>query len=131
MRCKNLVATLKGIVLRLIQFLATESPLKMMKNAFYFTSKAPFVLKIFNFLSWLLVMLQSGFIGKIRLISKFMTSQPGQQTIVIHILSKISQYLIFGRLSPTLMKSMPPESFWVLKISFAKKIEEYSQNESV
>ena len=27
-----------------------------------------------------------------------MTSQPGQQTIVIHILSKISQYLIFGRL---------------------------------
>ena len=33
------------------QFLATESPLKMMKNALYFTSKAPFVLKIFKFLS--------------------------------------------------------------------------------
>ena len=28
-----------------------ESPLKMMKNAFYFTSKALFVLKIFKFLS--------------------------------------------------------------------------------
>ena len=31
--------------------LPTESPLKMMKNAFYFTSKALFVLKIFKFLS--------------------------------------------------------------------------------
>ena len=28
---------------------------------------------------------------KIRLISKFMTSQPGQQTIAIHILPNISQ----------------------------------------
>ena len=34
------------------QFLAAENPLKMMKNAFYFTSKAFFVLKIFKFLSW-------------------------------------------------------------------------------
>ena len=31
--------------------MAAESPLKMMKNAFYFTSKALFVLKIFKFLS--------------------------------------------------------------------------------
>ena len=29
----------------------TENPLKMMKNAFYFTLKALFVLKIFKFLS--------------------------------------------------------------------------------
>ena len=29
----------------------TESPLKMMKNTFYFTLKAAFVLKIFKFLS--------------------------------------------------------------------------------
>ena len=28
-----------------------ESPLKMMKNAFYFTVEAPFVLKIFKLLS--------------------------------------------------------------------------------
>ena len=34
------------------QFLATESPLKVMKNAFYFTLKALFVLKIIKFLSW-------------------------------------------------------------------------------
>ena len=31
--------------------MATESPLKMMKNAFYFTSTALFVLKIFKFLT--------------------------------------------------------------------------------
>ena len=35
------------------QFLAAKSPFKIMKNAFYFTSKALFVLKIFKFLAWL------------------------------------------------------------------------------
>ena len=35
----------------LIQFLAAERPLELMKNAFYFTSKALFVHKIFKFLS--------------------------------------------------------------------------------
>ena len=35
------------------RFLAAESPLKMIKNAFYFISKALFVLKIFKFLFWL------------------------------------------------------------------------------
>ena len=39
--------TLKG----LMQLLATEGLLKMIKNAFYFTLKALFVLKIFKFLS--------------------------------------------------------------------------------
>ena len=33
------------------QFLSAEIPLKMMKNSFYFMSKALFVLKIFKFLS--------------------------------------------------------------------------------
>ena len=41
----------KGALSSLRQFLAIGSPLKMMKNAFYFTSKALFVLKIFKFLS--------------------------------------------------------------------------------
>ena len=41
----------KGALSGLRQLLATESPLKMMKNAFYFTLKALFVLKIFKFLS--------------------------------------------------------------------------------
>ena len=39
---------IKSALSGLRQFLATESPLKMTK---YFTSKAPFVLKIFKFLS--------------------------------------------------------------------------------
>ena len=44
----------KGALSGLILFLAIEGPLKMMKNAFYFTLKAHFVLKIFKFLSSLL-----------------------------------------------------------------------------
>ena len=47
-----------------------------MKNAFYFIIKALFVLKIFKYLSWLF-----GHVEKTtwleRLISKFLTSQPG------------------------------------------------------
>ena len=41
---------LKGALSGLRYFLETESPLKMMKNAFYFTLKALFVLKTFKFL---------------------------------------------------------------------------------
>ena len=44
---------IKGAPSGLRQFLANKSPLKMMKNAFNFTSKALFVLKIFKFLSCL------------------------------------------------------------------------------
>ena len=33
------------------QFVGNENPLKMIKNAFHFTLKALFVLKIFKFLS--------------------------------------------------------------------------------
>ena len=43
----------KGALSNLRQFLANESPLKVMKNAFYFTLKGLFVLKIFKFLCWL------------------------------------------------------------------------------
>ena len=49
----------------------------MMKNAFYFILKALFVLKILKFLSRRLVYVEkNGFIGKVRLISKSITSQP-------------------------------------------------------
>ena len=41
---------LKGALLGVRQFLTTERPLKLMKNVFYFTSKALSVLKIFKFL---------------------------------------------------------------------------------
>ena len=42
---------IKGALPGLIKFLAAESPLKMMKNTFYFTLKALFILKIFKLLS--------------------------------------------------------------------------------
>ena len=73
------------------QFLAFENPLKMMKNAFYFTLKARFVLNILNFCLGFLVMQKEDLIRKIRLISKFMTSQFGSITIAIHILTNISR----------------------------------------
>ena len=41
----------KGALSSLKQFLETERPLKMVKNAAYFTSNALFVRKIFKFLS--------------------------------------------------------------------------------
>ena len=41
----------KGTLSGLRPFLAAESPLEMMKNAFYLTSKALFVLNIFKSLS--------------------------------------------------------------------------------
>ena len=75
----------------------------MMKNAFYFTVKALFVLKIFKFVFDFLVIYKSGLIGKMRLILKFMMPQPGQQTIAIPILPNISrikgnQAIKFGQL---------------------------------
>ena len=60
--CRSKVAGkyLKGTVLGLRPFLAAESPLKMMKNAFYFASKAHFVLKIFKFLCWVFGHVEKG-----------------------------------------------------------------------
>ena len=43
--------TVQSALSDLKQFMAIESPLKMMKNAFYFTLKALLLLKIFKFLS--------------------------------------------------------------------------------
>ena len=69
-----------------------ESPLKIMKNAFYFILRALSVLKIFKFLSYLFWSFRkNGLIRKIILTSKFMTSQPGLKTIAIQILPNISQ----------------------------------------
>ena len=42
---------IKGAPSSLRQFLATESPLKVMKIPFYFTLKTRLILKIFKFLS--------------------------------------------------------------------------------
>ena len=52
---KELHEEIKDAVSGLRKFLATESPFKMMRNAFCFTSKPLFLLKIFRFLSWFFV----------------------------------------------------------------------------
>ena len=83
---------LKGALSSLKQFSVTESSLKMIKNAFYFISKAYLVLKIlFSFCFEFLVMCKNDLIRKIRLISKFIRSQPAKQAIALHIMPKISR----------------------------------------
>ena len=65
-----------------------ESPLKVMKNVFYFILKALFVFNIFKFLSRLFGHVgKNGLMGKIRLTLKFMTSQPGLQTIAQYLIN--------------------------------------------
>ena len=76
---------MKGAFSSLRQILTTESPLKIMKNAFYFTLKFIFVLKTFKFLSSFSVHVENGLIKKIRLTLKLMTSQPKEQTTAMHI----------------------------------------------
>ena len=49
----RIINSFKDVLLGLRTFLATENPLKMMKNAFYFTLKPLFVLKTFNLFSCL------------------------------------------------------------------------------
>ena len=68
-----------------------ENPLKLMGNAFYFILKALFILEIFQFFVTFWSCRENGLIRKVRLTSKFMASQPGLQTIAIHILLNISQ----------------------------------------
>ena len=49
------VTYVKGALSGLRQFSATESPITLMKNAFYFNLNDLFIIKIFNFLSFSLV----------------------------------------------------------------------------
>ena len=49
----TLFSDIKRALSGLRQFLVTQGPSKMMKNAFYFSLKALFVIKIFKLLSWL------------------------------------------------------------------------------
>ena len=75
----------------------------MMKNVFYFTSNLFSFSRYLNFCLDFLIMQQNNLIRKIRLISNFMTSQPGQQTIIIHVFTNIlgskgNQTMKFGNL---------------------------------
>ena len=67
----------KGALSDLRQFLATESPLKMTKNAFYFTLKPVPLSRYLSFSFHFLVMYKIGLIRKISLNSKVVTLQPG------------------------------------------------------
>ena len=58
----------------------------MMKNAFYFILKG-----IFDFAMTFLSCSKNALIREKRLLAKFMTSQPGEQTIAIHILPVVSR----------------------------------------
>ena len=87
----------------------TESPLKMDEKCFLFHLESPFrsfvrfdrFVEIFVLTFW--SNRKNGLIRKIRVISNFMTSQPGQQIITIHIFPNISrikgnQTMKFGQL---------------------------------
>ena len=99
-----MINSLKDPLSDLRQFPTTESPLKLIKNDFYFVLKTLFVLKIFTFLSWLF-----GHVGK-RLIKEakinfrmYDTWYAGQQIITIHIFpttsrSKGKKVIRFGQL---------------------------------
>ena len=72
----------------------------MMKNAFYFTVKVLFILKIYQFLCWLFSHIKKRLDKKDEVI---MMSQPGKQIIATHILANISkikgsQTMKFGQL---------------------------------
>ena len=81
----------------------------MMKNTFYFTLQALFVIQIIEFFDFL-VKQKNGLIRKLT-ISKFMTSQTGQQIILIPILPNISrnkgdQAMKFGQLIECNMRNI-------------------------
>ena len=80
-----MLSIFKSPLLGVRKFLAAESPLKLMKNAFYITLKALFVLKIFKFCRDFLVIRESDLVRKLNLISKFVTSKTGKQLITIHM----------------------------------------------
>ena len=63
--------------------MATEIPLKTLKNVFCFTLESLFVLKILTFVLDFMVVLRNGLIRKVRLISKFIRLLTGKQTIAI------------------------------------------------
>ena len=122
------MTTLSG----LRQILATGSPLKNMKNSFYFILKALFVLKIIKFLSLPFSHAVNDLIRNFRLISKFITSHLGKHTMTIHILPNISrskgnQTKKFGYLIEYNMGKMFPEKSYskcggkTIPRSFSKK----------
>ena len=78
----ELIVLVKGPFLGLRQFQTTESSSNIMENAFCFMSKALFIIKIFMLLSWHSDYVENRLV-KIKLISKFLAPQAGQQIMTI------------------------------------------------
>ena len=99
---KNLVLQqMNNHIQGLRQFLANESPLKVMKNVLSFTLKALLSSRYLIFRHHVLVMQKNDLIRKIRLISKFMMWQAGKQNCNTHIVQnckKENQTTKFGQL---------------------------------
>ena len=80
----------KDWVSGLRQLLTIESPLKMMKNTFYFVLKAIFILGIFTFLSWLFGYVEKRLDKKAKVIVNFFNATDwARNNYNIHI----AQYL--------------------------------------
>ena len=89
----------------------------MMKNVLYFMSKLFSFLRYLRFCLDFLVMLKNGLIRKLWFISKLMTSQTGQQIIIIHILPNISRSkgnhaIKFGQLIKYRVKNIVFQKPW-------------------
>ena len=84
-------SAVKGALSGLRKFFATESVLKVMKNAFYFILKSLFVLKIFKFFSRHFGHVEKRPDLKDKVNSKFMTSKTEKETIAMNTLSIISR----------------------------------------
>ena len=98
-----ILSSIKGALSGLRQFLTTENPLKMMKNACYFTWKALLVLMIFQLLSWLFDHTRKRLDLKNKVDFKIDDVKTWEKTIATHIYpniwrSKVNQTMKFGQL---------------------------------
>ena len=84
-------SSLKGALSGQRYFLATESPLKMMKNDFYFTFKALFFLSIFKFLYWVFGHVGKWLYQKDMVNFKIYDVTTWLKIIAVHILTNISR----------------------------------------
>ena len=92
----------KGALSGVRQFLATGSPLKLVKMLFISPQKLFLFSRCSNFCFDFFIMQKNGLIKKITLNSSFMASNPGSQAIKIHILPNIvrnkgNQTMKFGQ----------------------------------
>ena len=89
----------------LMQFLATGGPLKMMKNTFSFQLKISVLFHdIYIFVFDFLFVQKNGLLRKIKLISKFMTFQPGKKQLLSISESEANQTMKFGKLRTVHMR---------------------------